>query len=484
MKNYDELAERVFKKAEERIFKRKIRMMRLRRTSIAVSGMCAVILVMFGIWKNNSIKNALNDDFNNKHLITDEYVQQTSTTSAEPFTSSAEGSFITRTTQSDSSGMPMQTTASAPAVSSLQTTVQTALPGTLSGTTVSSSTAKTQTDSNTNRTTVTSVSRTTSSAKTTAATTATGPEPTETTSSRTSSVTTTTISSASVTTSKTSTTKTSASTSTTSVRTSSRTSTSTTTVRTTIWASESGSSSTTTTTRPYQPPIVTDENGNIPVYIEFPDLVIQGESLRPWGSYEPTIEYTGVSGDLAENRIGEYLETVEITDQTGSQTISAEVYKVTKMSPLVCVAVKADGRNGYCLYRNRYYTPITLGDMINDMNLLEEAVVTSIEWTNDSEGWIREVYLDKKTVFEKLFTDYSILNGADLQYNLPIFTIYIDIPLLNKKDDVVFLSDNGYMQTTVVDYNAYFSIKKTDVDSLIGYILENNLYTESPMDFE
>lgn len=199
------------------------------------------------------------------------------------------------------------------------------------------------------------------------------------------------------------------------------------------------------------------------MYIEFPDLVIQGESLRPWGSYEPTIEYTGVSGDLAENRIGEYLETVEITDQTGSQTISAEVYKVTKMSPLVCVAVKADGRNGYCLYRNRYYTPITLGDMINDMNLLEEAVVTSIEWTNDSEGWIREVYLDKKTVFEKLFTDYSILNGADLQYNLPIFTIYIDIPLLNKKDDVVFLSDNGYMQTTVVDYNAYFRDRKSVV---------------------
>lgn len=211
---------------------------------------------------------------------------------------------------------------------------------------------------------------------------------------------------------------------------------------------------------------------------------MQGESLRPWGSYDSTTEYIGVSGDLAENRIGEYLETVEITDRSGNTTISAEVYKVTKMSPLVCVAVKAEGRNGYCLYRNRYYTPVTLGDMINDMNLLEEAVVTSMEWTNADEGWIREVYLDKEIVFEKLFTDYSILNGADLEYKLPDFTIYIDIPLLNKKNDVIFLGDNGYMETTIVDFNAYFSIEKANVNALMNYILENNLYTESPAEFE
>ncbi|MCM1006591.1 MAG: hypothetical protein NC485_01465 [Ruminococcus flavefaciens] len=486
MKNYDELAERVLRKAEERIVKRNIRMTRLRRTSIAVSGMFAVILVMFGIWKNDSIKNALNDDFNNKNFITENYNQQNLTTSAAYITSSAEGILITRTTQSDSSVTQTQPSAnitvSVPQSSSLQT-VQTVSSEALSGTTESSSTVKTQTSTNTNGTTGTSVSYTTSSAAAVSSTTETGAVPTETTSSRMPSVITTATSSASATTSKTSTTKTSAST-TTSVRTSSRTSTTTTTIRTTIWASESISSSATTTARPYQPPIVTDENGNTPVYIEYPNLVIQGESLRPWGTYEPTTEYTGVSGDLAENRIGEYIGTVELTDKTGNTSISAEVYKVTEMSPLVCVAVKAKGRSGYSLYRNRYYTPVTLGDMINDMNLLEEAVVTSIEWTNADEGWIREVYLGKETVFEKLFTDHNIINGADLEYKLAIFTIYIDIPLLNKKNDVIFLSDNGYMSTTIVDFNAYFSIDKINVDSLINYILQNGLYTESPVDLE
>ena len=119
--------------------------------------------------------------------------------------------------------------------------------------------------------------------------------------------------------------------------------------------------------------------------------------------------------------------------------------------------------------------------MINDMNLLEEAEITSIEWTDEDEGWIREVYADKETVFETLFTDYSILNGADLEYKLADFTIYIDIPLLNKKNDVIFLGDNGYLATTIVDFNAYFSIDKANVDSLMEYIIENNLYTESPV---
>lgn len=493
MKNYDELAERVFRKAEERIFKRKIRMMRIRRVSIAVSGMCAVILVMFGIWKNDSVKNALNNDFNNKSFITEEDALQNSSA----VTTTALKSFeITRTSASE----PVtQTTAGntvSASVTSITQTAHTVLPEVSSGAVTSSSTTKVQTVSGINRTTGTSVPAQTSSA----AATETGSLPTGTTSGKMPSVTTTITPSASVTTSETSTTKpqsskttttttfvrtssrTSTTTTTTVFWTSSRTSTSTTTISTTIWASESGSSSATTTTRPYQPdPIVTDSDGKIPIYVDYPDLVMQGESLRPWGVYESTVEYKGELCDFDENRIGDYLETVELTDKVGSTTISAEVYKVTKMSPLVCVAVKSEGRSGYSLYRNRYYTPVTLGDMINDMNLMEEAEITSIEWTDEDEGWIREVYADKETVFETLFTDYSILNGADLEYKLAAFTIYIDIPLLNKKNDVIFLGDNGYLATTIVDFNAYFSIDKANVDSLMEYIIENNLYTESPV---
>lgn len=152
MKNYDELAERVFRKAEERIFKRKIRMMRIRRTSIAVSGMCAVILVMFGIWKNDSVKNALNDDFNNKKFITEEDDLHTSATVTTTTLKSFE---IIQTSAVASSEPVTQTTAnitvSASASSTMQTTMHTALPEISTGAVTSSSTTKAQTGSDTNK---------------------------------------------------------------------------------------------------------------------------------------------------------------------------------------------------------------------------------------------------------------------------------------------------------------------------------------------
>ena len=40
------------------------------------------------------------------------------------------------------------------------------------------------------------------------------------------------------------------------------------------------------------------------------------------------------------------------------------------------------------------------------------------------------------------------------------------------------------MEATIVDFNAYFSIEKANVNDLMNYILENNLYTESPAEFE
>jgi hypothetical protein len=167
-----------------------------------------------------------------------------------------------------------------------------------------------------------------------------------------------------------------------------------------------------------------------------------------------------------------------------NESVPAEIYSINKMSPLVCVALKIEGRSGYSLYRNRYYTPATLGDMITDMNLLEEAEITSIEWVNSDEGWRRDVNIDKETVFEMLFTDYSVANGTNLEYKSPDFIIYIDIPFLNKKDDVFFVNSNGCAQATIIDHNAFFDIGKDNVDSLMNYVFENNLYTESPIDPE
>lgn len=489
MKSYDELAERVFRKADERLKKKNIRMMYLKRFSITVSGMCAVILVMFGIWKNDSVKNALDKNFKGSSFITDESIGQYAEKTTAAFTEPAESSVtnLTESTFSSSSEQQETSIVSAAASSVLlpeisQTDPAASVPMPLTTTAHSGSAAS--------ETSATSSAVKTTSVNTVLPTTFTNASSAETTFSNTSSfvrTTTSAVPEASKTTSATAT----------SVLTSSRvpqtsttyrwttTTTSTTYRWTTITSLTTAATSvtpTTTTTKPVDPPVVTGNDGNIPAYIEYPVLVREEPSLRPWYEIEPTTEYRGLSAEVSSEKVGGYIETVEISDRSLNGSVSADIYSVNKISPLVCVAVKIEGQNGYTLYRNDYYTPATLGDMINDMNLLEEAEFTSVEWVNIGENLLRDIHIGKETVFEMLFTDYSITNETNLEYSYPELTINLDIPILDKRDAVFFIGTNGCVQTTIVDHNAFFDIDKSNVESFLNYVLENNLYTESELE--
>lgn len=69
MKSYEDIAERVFKRGDEILRKRQKRTAFIKRTSFAVSGMCAAVLVCFGVWHNNDIKNSFNDLHNHDNII-------------------------------------------------------------------------------------------------------------------------------------------------------------------------------------------------------------------------------------------------------------------------------------------------------------------------------------------------------------------------------------------------------------------------------
>lgn len=71
MKSYEDIAERVFKRGDEILRQRQKRTAFIKRTSFAVSGMCAAVLVCFGVWHNNDIKNSFNDLHNHDNIITE-----------------------------------------------------------------------------------------------------------------------------------------------------------------------------------------------------------------------------------------------------------------------------------------------------------------------------------------------------------------------------------------------------------------------------
>lgn len=69
MKSYEDITERVFRRGNEILRKRQKRTAFIKRTSFAVSGMCAAVLVCFGIWRDNDIKNSVNDFHNKNNII-------------------------------------------------------------------------------------------------------------------------------------------------------------------------------------------------------------------------------------------------------------------------------------------------------------------------------------------------------------------------------------------------------------------------------
>ena len=55
MKDYKQVSDSVFRKAEERIAEKKRRAVILRRNVLIASGLAAVLIAGIGIWKNDDI---------------------------------------------------------------------------------------------------------------------------------------------------------------------------------------------------------------------------------------------------------------------------------------------------------------------------------------------------------------------------------------------------------------------------------------------
>ncbi len=63
MKSYEDIAERVFEKGDEILKRRQKRTALIRKTSLIVSQICAVVLICFGIWKTGDMQISMNHDF-------------------------------------------------------------------------------------------------------------------------------------------------------------------------------------------------------------------------------------------------------------------------------------------------------------------------------------------------------------------------------------------------------------------------------------
>lgn len=195
-----------------------------------------------------------------------------------------------------------------------------------------------------------------------------------------------------------------------------------------------------------------------------------------------TSRKTKISADMLLDKIGNY--TANGTDMINDvkYTKNAEVYSVKNISSECAVAVKLEGMEEYYVYVNPYYHPETLGEFIDDLNLKEQLSFGTVTYNySEIKGntYIDErvefTTVDDEVIWQKLLGDTKLKNikSDDIHYGGATINISVNVDLLGYENIGIWITNDGYMHTNILDSAKVFNIGKEKVTEVTDYLLDN-----------
>ncbi len=160
----------------------------------------------------------------------------------------------------------------------------------------------------------------------------------------------------------------------------------------------------------------------------------------------------------------------------------AKVYSVKKINPDCAVAVFFEEENKYYVYINSEYTPDTLEDFINDLNLRENLIFTEgYYYENTEKQFLSRTYkdFDDAVIWEKLLDNTDIRNISDNTYHEQLVSLSVDIPILGYRNIYLAATKDGYITTNILGSRKCFFIGTDKAESIAEYLYENIEYTEN-----
>ena len=384
MMDYDKIYERVVRRGDEILDRRRKRAVKIKHTSYAVSGICAAVIAGTGIWRMTELRELPDERLSEVYISEEDTTDTSSVTSAKTTETSANTSAVRTTVTassvseskatetssaaqntavSDTKGVKITETSVHTETKAISQTVPTTAISTVSATTNPVTSAV----SSTLRSTATTTKHTTSVTETPMPVTTTKAESAQENFTSTSVIKATTIKHVDIVDDPITTT-----------------------------AAESVSDPQTTTLSEEQMAEI-QENTNAMKYINvFSNIEFGGNKYS-------ILDYK-ISTDDAEKKIGE-IELKGSKEHIGYIETTAEIFKVNGYSPDVMIAVKFKDVDRYCRYCNKNYEPDTLGKLISDLSLTaddlgNEAVYTSFKLKN----------IDREKAWSMMTEDVSAAN--------------------------------------------------------------------------
>lgn len=153
--------------------------------------------------------------------------------------------------------------------------------------------------------------------------------------------------------------------------------------------------------------------------------------------------------------------------------INAKIYEIKNISSSYEVAITFDGIKDIHIFRNYSYSPRSLGNLIDDLNIKEEAVFNSacIDTYNNNQAHTYKV--DGEGIIEVLENARYALNNTSYDSNSKkIADISITLPIAGIENNSIGIMDDGYITTNLTAHGSYFYIGKENTDKLLDCFFE------------
>ena len=201
-------------------------------------------------------------------------------------------------------------------------------------------------------------------------------------------------------------------------------------------------------------------------------------------------EYFATAGKmLGEDSIGEKLTSVMVVGNdvytSRSYSIKCDVYAIKTVSSKYVAAVKFEGFKGYYPYSNMWYTPETLGDFIDDLNLKENLIINNKfyyeYWDGGAPGkgnYIMTEYSlpDPSVIWELLLSDRTAKNmGPEYYGGKTLMGNSVSVKITGEKNITLSVNEAGYLYTNILGTGKAFYIGKKKANDFARYVKRNGI---------
>lgn len=191
--------------------------------------------------------------------------------------------------------------------------------------------------------------------------------------------------------------------------------------------------------------------------------------------------YNTRNTEISANMIGANIGTSVVTGYDQRTQIqyekNASLFTVNNFSKECVIAVQFEGRSEYFVYINAYYRPETLSDFVEALNLKETISFGTVYYDDFIDGKYMEFEFPNVTdriIWQKLFDDLTVKNvHSDTEHHSTLMGIGVEIPVLGYKNISVWVTEDGYLCTNILETGKTFYIGENKVQEFMNYIFDN-----------